>query len=280
MVEIRGVSYALEYDSKDPYVSTDLKLAFCDELAADFAPIIFDPKGYGSCPFPPEILAYRLLVDSNEEHLCALYEVYWRRQDCSWKELNKDHDHDYEQIQVQFDLKTGEQKFVFSSVGPVEFAGHGVEFYRSVAQATFRNIEYVTSSKKFFPWGGDSGEKNLTQIRIIPVDHLFLDGKRPEVTIVNCYHSFSGVKVVLPAEDKVELKPKLVRLDQKLLDTWYYRNSKNRFGHDISNPFEEPFVKYFPPPEDLLSRFVYGVLWLGFSVKRILAGLFLKRTRN
>ena len=279
MVEIQGVSYELEYDSQDPYVVSNLRLAFCDQLATDFSPILFDPKGNGSRPFPPDILAYRLLVDSEEEMICVLYEVYWRRQDCSWKELNKDHDHDYEQIQIQFNLKTTEKKFVFSSVGPVEFAGHGVEVFSNVTEASFRNVEYTTSSKKFFPWGGDSGQKNLTQIRIIPADRLFVEGKRSEVIVVNCYHAFTGVKIALTPEERVELKPKLVRLDQKLLDAWYYRNSKNRYGHDVSNPFEEPYIKYYPPPEDWLSRFVYGVLWLGFSFKRILVGLFSKPSK-
>ncbi len=61
MVEIEGVKYELEYDSLEPYVKPDLKVAFCDQLAADFAPVLFDPKGYGSKPFTPDVLAYRLL---------------------------------------------------------------------------------------------------------------------------------------------------------------------------------------------------------------------------
>ncbi len=276
LVEIRGKKYELEYDSLDHYVSENLKLAYCDQLAADFAPFLFDPKGYGSCPFPPDVLAYRLLINPYEQLLCVLYEVYWRRQDCSWKELNKDHDHDYEQIQVQLNLKTGETKYIISSVGPVDCAGHGVEVFSNVAEASFKDVEYATSPKKFFPWGGDAGQKNLTQIRFIPVDRLLLDTGRPEISVVNCYHAFTGVKVPLPSEQKKELSPALVRLDLKILDKWYYRNAKNRYGHDISNPFTEPFVKYYPPPEDLLSRFVYGLLWVGFSVKRFFVGLFSK----
>src|SRR4030067_3725008 len=216
MVEIEGVTYELEYDTTDPYVTPNLRVAFCDQLAADFAPILFDPKGYGSTPFAPDSLAYRLLVDTNEEKLCALYEIYWRRQDCSWKELNKDHDNDYEQSQHQFDMKTGEKKYVVSSVGPVDSPGHGSEVYKDVPKATARNIEYSTSPKPFFPWGGNSGNKNLTQIRTIPANNLILDGKRPTVIIVNCYHAFAGVKRILAAEEKIELKPKLERLNQKV----------------------------------------------------------------
>lgn len=62
------------------------------------------------------------------------------------------------------------------------------------------------------------------------------------------------------------LNPPLVRLDEKLLDIWYFRNAKNRYGHDISKHFEETHIMYYPPPEDSLSRFVYAVLWV-FSDK-------------
>ncbi len=152
-------------------------------------------KAYGSNPYPPDIIAYKFLVDSKKQRLCALYEVYWKRQDCSWKELNKDHDHDYEQIQVQLDLRTGKRdQIVISSVGPVEFAGHGIEVYTNVIEATVYDVEYTTSPKKFFPWGGDFGQKNVTQIRNIPISQLFFEEKRPSVIVVNCYHAFTGVK--------------------------------------------------------------------------------------
>ena len=69
-------------------------------------------------------MAYRILVDLKAQRLCVLYEVYWRRQDCSWREFNKDHDHDYEQIQLHFNLKTGKkEKVIISSVGPQRMQG-------------------------------------------------------------------------------------------------------------------------------------------------------------
>ncbi len=268
MIEIDSVTYELEYDPQDRYVRPNLRVAFCDPLAADFAPILFDPKGYGSTPFPPDLLAYRLIMDNGGEKLCLLYEVYWPRQDCSWRELNKDHDHDYEQIQIQFNLKTGAKKYIISSVGPVDCAGHGVEVFEDVPAASFENLEYVTSPKKYFPWGGDLGEKNLTQIRIIPIGNLLVEGKRPGLKILNCYHAFVGIKTPLLPEERIELNPKLERLDPKILDRWYYLNKKNRYGHDISNPFEEPYIMYYPPPEDGLSIFAYTVLWTFYTVKR------------
>ncbi len=74
---------------------------------------------------------------------------------------------------------------------------------------------------------------------------------------------------MLLGEERIELEPKLERLNQKLIEIWYYRNVKNRFGHDGSKPFDEPYIMYYPPPEDLLSRFVYGVLWLFSASARL-----------
>lgn len=275
ILKIEGKDYVLEFDPHDPYVVSNLALGFCFELAQDYMPVFFDPKGYGSRPFPPDIVGYRIYVDFERQKLCILYEVYWRRQDCNWQALNKDHDHDYEQIQVQFDLQTERiEKVVVSSVGPVEYAGHGIEVYRDVAQASVKDIDYITSSKKFFPWGGDVGQRNLTQIREIPITQLFFEDKRPAIIVVNCYHAFVGVKRELLPEERIELKPELVKLDEKLLDIWYYRNAKNRYGHDISKPFEEPCIMYYPPPEDFVSRFVYTLLWLFYSLVRVLKNMF------
>ena len=270
-LDLEGKHYEIEFDPQDSYVVDDLKVAFCDQLGEDFAPMLFDPKGHGSSPFPPDFIAYRLVVDLEGQRLCILYEVYWRRQDCSWRELNKDHDHDYEQIQIHFSLKTGEkEKVIVSSVGPVENAGHGVEVYSSVPKAIVKTVVYTTSAKKSFPWGGDFGKTNATQIREIPIENLFSEDGKPAVLILNCYHAFTGLKRSLLPEDGKELRPRLEKLDRKLLDQWYYRHVKNRFGHDVSKPFEEPYVMYYPPPEDWLSRFVYSYLWVVNSLKRVL----------
>lgn len=100
-----GIRYKLEYDLDDPFIVPGLKVAYCDRLTRDFMPVIYDPWSYGSTPFHPELVAYRLVVGTDEESVCIIYEVYWKCQDCTWRELNKDHDHDYEQIQVHIDVK-------------------------------------------------------------------------------------------------------------------------------------------------------------------------------
>jgi len=272
IVKIEGKKYELEYDPLDPFVAPGLVVAYCSQLAEDFMPVLLDPRGYGSKPFPPELIAYRLVVDLRGQRLCVLYEVYWRRQECTWKELDKDHDHDYEQIQIHFNVKTGEkEKIVVSSVGPIEYAGHGVEVYSHTSKAEVRDVEYTTSPRGPFPWGGDNGRKNVTQVREIPIERLVFENGRPAVVVLNCYHAFVGLKRELPLEERNELDPSLVRLNRSLLERWYYRHVKNRFGHDVSKPLDEPYVMYYPPPEDFKSRLAYGFIWLFAFIKRNLS---------
>jgi hypothetical protein len=262
-VEILGKRYTLEYDPNDTFVSPGLKVAFCTELAEDFTPVVFDPRGYGVRPYPPELIAYRIVVDSEGQRLCALYEIYWKRQDCDWRGLNKDHDHDYEQIQVHFDLRSGGMaKVIVSSVGPVSCAGHGVEVYSDILNARAGIIDYTTSSKGIFPWGGERGQDCFTHVREMPFEQLIFQDKRPVTFVLNCYHAFVGFKGRSRDVERNELNPRLVRLDRGLLKRWYYRHAKNRFGRDVSKPFEEPYVMYYPPPEDWVSRLVYGLLWI------------------
>ena len=263
--------YELEYDAQDSFVSPDLVVAYCSQLAEDFAPVLLDSWGWGSKPYPPEFMAYRVVIDSRRQRLCIFYEVYWRRQECTWMELNKDHDHDYEQIQIHFDAETGKtEKVIVSSVGGPEHAGHGVEVYREIVEAECRDVLYTTAPRTSFPWGGDHGQNTSTEIREIPIGDLRFENGRPVIEVLNCYHAFVGLKPKRFLEKRNELHPRLERLDRELLEIWYYRNAKNRFGHDISKPFDEPHVMYYPPPEDLLSRLVYALLWRWTSLKRYL----------
>ena len=96
----------------------------------------------------------------------------------------------------------------------------------------------------------------------MPIEQLIFQDKRPVTFVLNCYHAFVGFKGRSRDMERNELNPRLVRLDRGLLKRWYYRHAKNRFGRDVSKPFEEPYVMYYPPPEDWVSRLVYGLLWI------------------
>jgi hypothetical protein len=116
LVIIEGKDYELECDPKDTFAADNLLVAYSEEFAEDFMPILYDLRDYGSNPDPPELVAYRIVVDPKRQRLCVVYEVYWKRQDCTWKELNKDHNHDYEQVQIHFNLKTAE-KLLYHRLG-------------------------------------------------------------------------------------------------------------------------------------------------------------------
>ena len=263
--------YELEYDPQDPYVARGLKIAYSDRLAEDLMPVIYDPRGCGREPFPPELMAYRFVVDQNLRKICALYEVYWRRQDCTWRELNKDHDHDYEQIQVHLDMQSGVvERVVVSSIGSAKYGGHGVEIYADVPNARAEDVEYTTSPMGMFPWGGSMGREGVTQMRWIPIERLSFESGRPAVVVLNCYHVFTGLKRRSVPEGWARLEPPLGRLDRRLLDRWYYHHEENRFGHDVSKPLEEPCVFYYPPPGDWKARLIYRMLSLYFSIKQII----------
>jgi len=268
-LRLEGKDYFLKTDPHDHFTSTSLVVAFSTRLAEDFAPIILDPRGYGAKPSPPKFIAYRLIIDPEKRKLCVLYEVYWSRQDCTWRKLNKDHNHDYEQIQIHFNIATGMmEKVIVSSTGPVKHGGHGVEVFLKTSEASRREVEYVTLPQGQFPWGGPTGRKGATEIREIPIERLAFKGNRPVILVLNCYHVFTGLKRTLMPGEEVELKPGLRKLDRKLLEKWYYQHFRDRFGHDVSNPFREPYVMYYPPPEDRLSRLAYSLLYTCASVKR------------
>lgn len=273
-VTIEEKQYQLQVDQSDSFVINPYEVAFCDELAETYMPLILDTHGHGSCPSPPEFMAYRIIVDTTEQRLCILYEVYWKRQECTWWGIRKDHDHDYEAIHLHFNLETGVlEKIAVSAAGPIEYALHGVELYSPVTQVDPRSSKGMTSPKDAFPWGQYEIE---TQIIEQPINNLAFQNQRPIILIVNCYHVYTGFKTWRISESQEEmthaLEITLKRLDQSLLEQWYYRHVNNRFGHDLSNPFTEPYLKYYPPPEDLKSRIVYGFLWFYRTLKRFITG--------
>jgi hypothetical protein len=71
-LQIEGKEYQLEVQTKDSYVAANLSVAFCHELAEDFRPLLFDPRDYGSKPFPPELLAYRLVIDQRRPKINSM----------------------------------------------------------------------------------------------------------------------------------------------------------------------------------------------------------------
>ena len=73
--------------------------------------------------------------------------------------------------------------------------------------------------------------------------------------ITSCSHVFSGAEKDL--RGKIMSIP-LKRLDDQILHEWYfehYNDEKDEpFGHDISDTFAFPYIKYCDPKPILRSR--------------------------
>ncbi|MFX1582913.1 MAG: hypothetical protein ACFFCJ_11975 [Promethearchaeota archaeon] len=279
-VSIEKYSYTLEFDKRDPFVSPAYDVAYCDALAKRYKPIILDPLGYGRMPVPPDFIAYRLVHDNRDQRLCIIYEVYWQRQDCHWRQFNKDHLHDYEQIQIHFNLSIGNlARVVVASGGPTRYGGHGVEIYRHKKQVTAEAVRRKTASFESFPWG-----RHNYEIWVLdqPIYNLVFIDKRPVVRVSNCFHVFTGIKWNQWKEHKkkdeqenpirYELKLPLLRLDRRILWQWYYQHRENQFAHDLSDPFTSPHILYYPPPRQYLLRFSFTLVGFITAFIRALTG--------
>ncbi|MFW9935727.1 MAG: hypothetical protein ACFFDU_09555 [Candidatus Thorarchaeota archaeon] len=265
---VDGHSYVLEFDRRDPFVAPIYAVAFCDELANHYKPVILDPQRFGRIPVSPEFMAYRLVYDSNKQRLCIIYEIYWQHQDCQWRQFNKDHLHDYEQIQIHFNLRKGIlSRVIVASAGPTRYGGHGIEVYRHVKQVRSGRVRRKTSSFESFPWG-----RHNYEIWVLdqPIFNLVFIKKRPVVRIINCFHVFTGIKwnqwhshrhspsAINPLQH--ELVIPLRRLDRRLLWQWYYQHRTNQFAHDLSDPFTRPHILYYPSPKEFFLRFFFALV--------------------
>jgi hypothetical protein len=108
---------------------------------------------------------------------------------------------------------------------------------------------FKTSPSSFYPFGGDSGIAGQNCVKKYPLaGSIYFEDYRPLFGMNTCFHAFSG------AEDEVRgerLKITLKRLDDITLEEWFLNHHKSPdeepFGHDVSNPFEFPFIKYTDP---------------------------------
>jgi hypothetical protein len=108
---------------------------------------------------------------------------------------------------------------------------------------------FTTSPSPFYPFGGNYGQKAMNCVKKYPLaGAIYFEKYRPLFGIYACYHIFSGAEDILKGKT---LDIPLRQLNDDVLDEWYWNHYKSKdeepFGHDISNPFEFPFIKYFDP---------------------------------
>ena len=247
---LEGKTYSLE-NAENSFVSSLHEVTFCDELGENYKPALFDNENKDAItPSPPTGVYYRIILGKVE--ICIEYEIYWTEQICN----GKNHEHDYEQIQVFFSKNSGTlTKVVISSAGFPPFTYHGVHVY-SEDEQDIRGVYYSFGQPPVYPWG-KKDIRNFTEVATIPLKKLHFVNNNPAILNTTCYHSFEGIVSSLYQEQVLSRRRvnlTLQRLDKKTLKRWYFDHKTNQFGHDISDPFDVPHLKYYPPPNKIGSR--------------------------
>ncbi len=232
---------------------------FSDKMAEMFKPIIYG--GEYSEP-EPEGIYYRVLYRPELETICIQYYVYWLDQDCLGLLPIADHRYDYEPI---FIYVKPPKPFPIGIVNAGYSKGLGMScrFHKTeirmkeFAERDFSEYEtkYKTSPEPYYPFGSSEGLDGSTCIKKYPiVGAIYLSDLQPLFGIASCSHVFSGAEKDL--HGKVLSIP-LKRLDDKVLHEWYFEHHKDPrdepFGHDVSDAFDFPYIKYSDPKPILRS---------------------------
>jgi hypothetical protein len=240
-----------EYDSR--FITHSLKCFFNEDLANLYQPMIlagdyFEPQ--------PEGIYYRVISAEDQKAICIQYYVYWLEQDCLGALPIADHKYDYEPIFVYLEPPK-EFPIGIVNAGYSKALGMSCRFHKTEVRMKDYNerdiseaqVEYRTSPGPFYPFGGSDGLQGATCVKKYPLaGAMYMNELRPLFGIVSCSHVFSGSEKDLRGEI---LSIPLKRLDDLVLNDWYFQHhmdpDEEPFGHDVSNPFDFPYIKYHDP---------------------------------
>ena len=222
------------------YVEKSVEVHFGESLSRDLLPIIYDPKGHAEDQRPDGVF-YRILKQGKEQAI--QYFVHWKKQDCRQEypligELFS-HDFDYEPI-VAF-VKQGKiLKLVLSGGGNILQGGHQTEIYRKDKSLVIGKVTYQTSAKPAYPFGV---KKVTDSFKEDSIDRVRFKGNRPVLALATCYYVYTTARQYLKGP---KLDVELFEMTDEVITRWY---RKENFGHDVSNPFKYPHVRYSPSPK-------------------------------
>lgn len=264
IIEIGDVKRFELIEAKSKYLVKWLDLYFCDDLASQRVPLIFDPNGYGSKPVKPKGIYYRTVRFKNRNSLCFQYFVYWPKQKCGGI---RDHIHDYEPIFIFYKISSKHPYMVANNGVGGNVSLHRIEIHAD--KYGYRDKKdhpgnFQTSPSPYYPFGDSEGQKIKQFYKRYPLmSSLYFKDNHPLFAVCMCYHVFggqekySGLLQTKYIEDN-PLELKLRRLDDKVLDKWYLKHHKSKneepFGHDVSNPFKFPYIRYFDPKNHPLIK--------------------------
>ena len=249
-----GVPHSFQTEKYESQFKTALiESHFCDDIAKIYEPIIFG--GDYSEP-EPEGIYYPDLYKADSKLLCVQYYVYWLEQNCLGLLPVADHKYDYEPIFIYVKPSI---MFPIGIVNAGYSKGLGVScrFHKSeirmkgIAERDFSEDEaqYKTSPEPFYPFGGSDGLNGRACVKNYPIaGAVYLNDSQPMFGITSCSHVFSGAEKDLRGRI---LSIPLKRLDDQVLNEWYFNHYKveneEPFGHDVSNTFDFPYIKYCNP---------------------------------
>jgi hypothetical protein len=255
-IELGAVNrYDLESESSE-YLLNDLRLFYSDPFASDYAPIV-----YGGSFFEPkaEAMYYRILCTADLKELCLQFYLYWPEQVCMGGVIAS-HVYDYEPILLYPKPPNEFCHMIVNggySMDAMDCRFHKTEIH-SVGQRRDEEEQPCrcrTSPSPFYPFGGKEGQEVVSCVKRYPLEaSVYFLEHHPVLGLRECSHVFSGdAKYLLDPKIDVPLR----RLVDDRLDEWYHKHFESEgeepFGHDVSNPFEFPYVKYFDPKPLLRS---------------------------
>lgn len=245
---------------KSQFVVPRLDVYFCDSLAETYLPILYSGNEIYDRNNPsvqPEGIYYRIMSNLTQAEYCIQYFVYWLDQNCTRFIGISNHKYDYEPIYVY--LKPSHNM-------PIGIVNSGQSKVLGLSKCRFHKTEvrgnnynardqvevpwvFKTSKAPFYPFGGTDGVTGSNCIKRYPLaGSIYFSEERPLFGLATCFHAFSGAENLLKGE---QIEVPLKRFDDEVLTDWYENHSKNSdeepFGHDVSNPFEFPHIKYTNP---------------------------------
>ncbi len=238
-------------EQKSEFTIDTLATYFCDSLASQYLPIVY---GGDYANPPPYGIYYRILYDEPRTEYCIQYFLYWLEQNCLGRLPLADHKFDYEPILIYLSPPERHPIGIVSG-GYSKYLGPNCRFHKTEIRrkdilerdSAEDKFEFKTSPSPYYPFGGQEGVKSHVCIKKYPmVASVYFEDTRPLFGIISCSHVFSGAdKDIKGHRLGIEIK----QLDDEILQEWYNHNGPGEeiFGHDISNPFEFPYIKYYDP---------------------------------
>lgn len=234
---------------KSLYVLPDYEVYFDDKIANKYKPIVYSHECLSGAP---EGLYYRIVKKIKKEEFCIQYFFYWLYQKCMVP-----HRYDYEPVFVYIKNEEPPHLIVNGGLGSMECSFHKNEIrpldgIRSTDVTTFSE---KMSPKPYYPFGkkGEVICKGCIKIYPLDGDDLQFEERHPLFGIRACSNVFSGAGYTFHGH---RFNPALKKLTDNVLKKWYFDHYHKiddmPFGHDVSDPFSYPYIKYSCPKDQLV----------------------------